>query len=109
MDEKKLKKKRAIFKRFLKEIGLYHEFLKCAKTRCNDDFPDPFSNTYRFKPDSVIMCAFVWDRSDFKGWSEIYQYLSTHCNEYEHLLDDEIITGICDIVQKYDRQTSKAV
>jgi hypothetical protein len=102
MNEKK------IFKRFLKEIGLYSEFLKCAKTRCNKDFPDPFDITYRFEPDSIIMCAFGWDESDFKGWSEIYQYLVTHCKEYEHLLDDEIITGICNIVQKYDKQTNKA-
>lgn len=109
MDEEKLKKRRTIFKRFLKEIGLYTEFLKCAKTRCNKDFPDPFNTDYHIAPDSVIMCAFEWDESDFKGWSAIYQYLVNHCKEYEHLLDDEIITGICDIVQKYDRQTNKAV
>lgn len=109
MDKEKLKKNRAIFKRFLKEIGLYSEFLKCAKTRRNKDFPDPFDISNYFEPESMIMCSFGWDESDFKGWSAIYQYLVIHCKEYEHLLDDEVITDICDIVQKYDRQTSKAV
>lgn len=102
-------KRRTIFKRFLKEIGLYSEFLKCAKIRCNKNLSDPFDITYHLEPDSMIMCAFAWDESDFKGWGSIYQYLVTHCKKYEHLLDDEIITGICSIVQKYDRQTSKAV
>ena len=104
MDEEKLKKRRTIFKRFLKEIGLYYEFFKCAKKdRRNDYFPDPFNTDYHIEPDSMIMCSFEWDKSDFKGWCAIYQYLVTNCKEYEHLLDDEIITGICDIVQKYDR------
>jgi hypothetical protein len=96
-----------IFKRFLKEIGLYHEFCKCLKIRHGENGKDPF-DTFNFendfyKPSTVVMIAFGWDISEFKGWCDLYGYLSIYCDTFGQMLDEEIITGAIDIVKKYDR------
>jgi hypothetical protein len=96
-----------IFKRFLKEIGLYHEFCKCLKLQHIENGKDPF-DTLNFEssfkqPSTFVMIAFGWDISKFKGWCDIYGYLSAYCYTFEQMLDEEIITSARNIVKKYDR------
>lgn len=102
-----------IFKRFLKEIGLYHEFCNCLKIQHRENGKDPF-DTLNFEsgfkqPSTFVMIAFGWDISKFKGWCDIYGYLSAYCDTFEQMLDEEIITSARNIVKKYERQTNKAV
>ena len=105
MDKEKLKKNRAIFKRFLKEIGLYHEFCRCLKIYRGGkdpfgyfDFEESF-----YTPSNIILHAFEWDISKFKQWYDIYNYLVMSYRGYDQLLDEGTINAVRYLIHGYDK------
>jgi hypothetical protein len=99
VEEKKHRQK--TIKRFLKEVGLFHEFCNCIKKKRGTISPKPFETiNYDGYQSYIIMCSFGWSISRFRGWCDIYQYLSRYGVDYNGLMEDGVITGVKNIINR---------